>query len=1556
VKNMRAKLTQCKPSREIRLAVFVLLLTASILLGCRNPFNQSGGDEPAMGTFLLTIGGISRTISPQWPGTANVRFSLLFTSPVHDDILVPAWSQGISVSLFPGTWALVVAVYPITGNTDHPIATGTLSPINVTPGGTVGGTITLNPILDADAPRGTFTWDIAIPPDTTVTDTHLLITPIGGGGAIHDAFVGTSSSYPTPLTLPPGTYNVVFTLAVDDRENAVMREVLYIYSNMTSHFAETLGNLHFPETLLSIILDAWDKYNDVNSEGDIPGSIRAYLEYWGLRTGHFGLLDIHGLGVMDGFADADFPTLLNWFDTLSRTGPGPRPYDLPSLARLVDAALVGVGMLGDPVSPVPPPAPSNRLAAQDHILLLVVNNWDVPGFVVFNWAAVNDPVSVTVGGYTFPIAFATAVYDHRVTFIPNGGGGSQDHILAYTGQIAMLPGAPGARNGFIFTGWNTQANGGGRQHLGGSPFTVTSDMILYAAWVLIPVIGGTPELPAAITIILDSGDGSGGQIALTSVPGGTEIILPPLPGTFTNPGSYFTGWRVGGGGGLLPVGSTFTVTGPGPLVLVAQWEAGEMPVIHRVTIEPNADGVGAPIVMYVPHGATITLPGGGFVREWWDLEPYWYTQATGGTSHAFGGPLPFPVNSDVTLFARWSRPRYTVRFDPTGGPGNALPNVYVYRGETTPPLPVLTRTGYAFVGWVTEVDGVRVYLGQTPFLVTGDTDLFSNWQPGDPPVFTVTFKPNGGAQDPVVLSEVVGGFAMVLPPGKFTRADYAFIGWYRDSPGGPVLPGLSLLHVNSDITLYAAWRPAPAGSAPPSTFTVTFKPNGGVEEEFSLMPVPQGTLITLPGAVFTMPGNYFLSGWSRNVVAPNTGTAQYSIIPVPGTFTVTGNETLHAVWHFATVTSISVTPSTADMERGRTATPFTATVGGLGSPPQTFIWEFGSPVLPGTSIDRDTGEITIAANEALGPIIVRATSALDGNWSYSVYVTVTAPPAISIDITGLDLITRGDSFSFTAVVNGEVGEPLQDVTWEVFADGAELHYDTGFGNNGNNLEVSPDQMPGTLRVRATSVATPAVYRDFELTVFMPTITSMVISPPAPRAYRDGALQLSVAIAGLGLPSQAVTWHIVSSGHLTGTAISAAGLLTVPGAESREYVTIEARSVLPVGHTATVNVAFDGEVQVGEWRIVRTGVDHVMAITWKNALYTWGANARGQLGIGTTVNENRPQRVMPGTYDWIDVSGGWGHTIALRADRTIWIWGEITPGDGGTAIDGLRYGTTPMQLGSYDDWIHVAAGHSQSFAIREGGALYAWGFNGYNRLGLPNVTDHPNTPTRVGELTGWRSVSTRNHTMAIREVNPGEFRLYGWGNNASSRVLGNGTAGVVASPTLVQDSHEWRAVSTGNEFTLAIRHDDTMWIWGAGAGANATATEVPGNRRWESVTLNATAYALAIERNDNPNVRGGRLWSWGSNAQGQVGNGSVGGTVAIGTPHQMTHVIHPVTGDVVPVAGDFGDRWISSAGGGPFGLAVRSDGSLWAWGANTNGQLGDGTITDRSTPVQVNRQP
>jgi alpha-tubulin suppressor-like RCC1 family protein len=405
--------------------------------------------------------------------------------------------------------------------------------------------------------------------------------------------------------------------------------------------------------------------------------------------------------------------------------------------------------------------------------------------------------------------------------------------------------------------------------------------------------------------------------------------------------------------------------------------------------------------------------------------------------------------------------------------------------------------------------------------------------------------------------------------------------------------------------------------------------------------------------------------------------------------------------------------------------------------------------------------------------------------------------------------------------------------------------------------------------------------------------------------------------------------------------------------------------------------------------ISAGFNHSMAIDTNGTLWGWGANDRGQLGDGTTGDRHSPVRIMD---DVVAVSAGHQYTMAIQADNSLWAWGS---NDSGRIGDGTRTWwasnseivenndrNTPVRI---MDNVVGAFASDCPIAITEDGMLWAWGIDSYGYAREPQLPDDSDfyTPTRVR-----------------RDIPYDAFTANGRG------VIGNGGSILrfeikIRRGSLVgefvrregENSNTGReldviAASVGRDFTSAIADDNSLWSFGSHVSipfeggrdpwasspcwhdpetAPSIMEELLQRCQWcrepqprrddlikvleDVITVSTgSSHAMAI-KND------GSLWAWGGNGYGQVGNGTAtvvyrGGYIDYGggADEWIPEGYYPVGGVGTPTR--VMDNVIAISTGPEYSMALHADGSIWAWGRNDRGQLGDGLTEDRHSPTRI----
>ena len=415
------------------------------------------------------------------------------------------------------------------------------------------------------------------------------------------------------------------------------------------------------------------------------------------------------------------------------------------------------------------------------------------------------------------------------------------------------------------------------------------------------------------------------------------------------------------------------------------------------------------------------------------------------------------------------------------------------------------------------------------------------------------------------------------------------------------------------------------------------------------------------------------------------------------------------------------------------------------------------------------------------------------------------------------------------------------------------------------------------------------------------------------------------------------------------------------------------SLVGTGATATVTTP-DRVGTRSDWSVVDAGDSHSCGIAG-GELHCWGGNSSGQLGVGTTASAPTPVRV--GTdADWTAVRVEGSTTCARRSNGGLYCWGANTSGQlgDGTLVsrntppalptatnvtafdvahqhvclisagelychgddDSRKLGlpvpgqqTTPTKVGTEADWAALALGRSHTCALRRDGTLACFGSNGFSQLGV-GIAGDAVVPQPVTLPTQAARISSGGGHVAVVGA---DGSLYTWGGNDDGE-LGRGDLLYRQVPARVGTTAGWTYAGAGQNATCAIR-GGSLYCWGQnyygtlGIG-NTTSTSAPtrvGNAADWTVVEVGYAHACGI--------RGGALHCWGRSDEGQVGHGSTWGSY-----------------ETTPVQIGTETNWVRVALGGYHSCAIKSDGTLWCWGRNEKGQLGDGTLTQRRAPVRV----
>jgi alpha-tubulin suppressor-like RCC1 family protein len=336
-----------------------------------------------------------------------------------------------------------------------------------------------------------------------------------------------------------------------------------------------------------------------------------------------------------------------------------------------------------------------------------------------------------------------------------------------------------------------------------------------------------------------------------------------------------------------------------------------------------------------------------------------------------------------------------------------------------------------------------------------------------------------------------------------------------------------------------------------------------------------------------------------------------------------------------------------------------------------------------------------------------------------------------------------------------------------------------------------------------------------------------------------------------------------------------------------------------------------------------------------SLYVWGGNIIGEAGVanGNFIAHPREpigfqQQDPAGEWAQLSISRNFG--VGIKPNGTLWAWGLNSSGQLGlnNVVDSL----TPTQVGALSNWAQVSAGGSHCHAVKTDGTLWSWGAGSLGRLATGNVAN-VSSPVQIGALTTWdQTFAGSANGLAITTAGA----LWAWGAGGSGQL---GQTNILSRSSPIQvNSGAVSAVTKarfGGSFLIFLQANGAV----TGTGLNTS-----GQLGINSI-INRSA-PVQIQASGATDIAGGDAYTLIVNA-GRLFATGAGASGVLGTDTSINRSVPTQVGSLTD--------WskIAAAGqtgiGSPFCSAIKTDGTLWGWGAVP----GDSTIqVSRSSPVQI----
>ncbi len=465
---------------------------------------------------------------------------------------------------------------------------------------------------------------------------------------------------------------------------------------------------------------------------------------------------------------------------------------------------------------------------------------------------------------------------------------------------------------------------------------------------------------------------------------------------------------------------------------------------------------------------------------------------------------------------------------------------------------------------------------------------------------------------------------------------------------------------------------------------------------------------------------------------------------------------------------------------------------------------------------------------------------------------------------------------------------------------------------------------------------------------------------------------------------------------TPNATGITGMTSLGGASDHLIANGPAIGIIDTGSNSNGQLAIGAQGAASDWEqsffadnngysAVAAGNGFTLALFKDGSVHSVGRNDVGELGLGTSGGFTTADAQIPNLTNIIALAAGDRFALALRADGTVFSWGN---NDYGQLANGNTLDIpTPVQVAGLTGISMIAAGADHAIAVSNTGSVFVWGRSNHYELGLGNLNE-VFTPTQLTGFTGTPLAvsASGDHTLLLTTTG-----LYSFGSNGSGEC-GQGSIIDIQVPTLVAGLSNVAQIAAGRHHSLVLTSsgqiqafgDDSAGELGDNATTNQTTPETitlpsyfnfpPSSIAAGNMTsFVADAWGDILGAGLNASGQLGEASSSGANVTSFSSVGGVGMQIAAGYNHVV--LLYP---GYLSLAGDNGygeldngstnaapisyfasgafqsapttDSYIAVAAGAEHSLAIDESGRLWGWGDNSQSELGDGARDSQLSPT------